>query len=386
MVHLVVLALVLTSVTFAARYPTRTRAAAAFSNRSYSFSGLAGNRRSSENTYLRAGSSIRTSDSIAAHVPSDTRETLSLRAAGGVSPVASFAAGVSAASALSNEPDAGVKPLAEVIDPRTPYVLYEARQGDTEDRIAANFGITVKSLLVNNELEGSLIRAGQVLLVPRKDGILVKVAYGDAVASLVKQYDNVTVNDVLGYKPNAISDGSSLAVGSYVLLPGATLKPPPPPVVVAGPTSPNAGGGSPIPSNGRFSFPLSAYHGVSDPFGVPRGGGTYHTGIDLDLWGSALHHSNVFSACSGVVATTEYLTYGYGYYVVVDCGGGWTTLYSHLDEILVSSGQRVSSGTTVGVSGVTGNTTGEHLHFEIRFNGAYLDPAEYLDFSRLPLR
>jgi len=306
--------------------------------------------------------------------------------------MASFSSGVAAASASSGEQNAGVQPLADVIDPKKPYVLYETQPGDTVSGVAQKFGVTLKSLLINNQHieDVNLIQKGQLLLVPRKDGILVKVAYSDTVASLVKQYDTVTANDVVGYKPNAISDPASLEVGAYVLLPGATIKPPPPPpppVVASVPSGPIVGSGTAIPgSGGRFSLPLAAYHGVSDPFGSPRGGGTFHTGIDLDLYGSALHHSNVFSACNGVVAATEYLTYSYGYHVIVDCGDGWTTLYAHLDQILVSPGQRVSAGTTVGISGLTGNTTGEHLHFEIRYNGAYVNPADYLNFSALPLR
>jgi len=117
---------------------------------------------------------------------------------------------------------------------------------------------------------------------------------------------------------------------------------------------------------------------VSDPFGTARGGGTYHTGIDLDLYG--YHHSNVFAACSGVVSRTEYLTYSYGYHVIIDCGDGWSTLYAHFSQILVTPGQVVSAGTVIGVSGVTGYTTGEHLHFEIRINGAPVNPAAYIDF------
>ena len=113
-------------------------------------------------------------------------------------------------------------------------------------------------------------------------------------------------------------------------------------------------------------------------FGVARGGGTYHTGIDLDLYG--YWGSNVFSACNGVVTKTEYLTYSYGYHVIVDCGDGWTTLYAHFSQILVTPGQQVSAGTVLGISGNTGFSTGEHLHFEIRKGGAPVDPAAYLPF------
>ncbi|MEX2080619.1 MAG: M23 family metallopeptidase, partial [Dehalococcoidia bacterium] len=80
------------------------------------------------------------------------------------------------------------------------------------------------------------------------------------------------------------------------------------------------------------------------------------------------------------VTRVEYLTYSYGYHVVVDCGDGWTTLYAHMSEIHVYAGQGVNQGTQLGNSGVTGFTTGEHLHFEIRYFGAPLDPALYLPF------
>ena len=117
---------------------------------------------------------------------------------------------------------------------------------------------------------------------------------------------------------------------------------------------------------------------MTDPFGTDRGGGTIHTGIDLGLW--SYHHANIFSACNGVVSRTEYLTYSYGYHVIVDCGDGFPTLYAHMSQIFGSPGQRVTQGTILGVTGVTGFTTGEHLHFEIRINGAPLNPALYLGF------
>jgi len=130
--------------------------------------------------------------------------------------------------------------------------------------------------------------------------------------------------------------------------------------------------------SGIFSHPLAGYNGVTDEFGVPRGGGSYHTGIDLGLWG--YHHSNIFAACSGVVSRTEYLTYSYGYHVVIDCGDGWSTLYAHMSDIHVSPGEFVSAGTVIGISGNTGYSTGEHLHFEIRKDNAPVDPAAYIGF------
>src|SRR5690606_11199061 len=107
-----------------------------------------------------------------------------------------------------------------------------------------------------------------------------------------------------------------------------------------------------------------------------RGGGSYHTGIDLDMYGFA--YSPVFSVCDGVVIKTEYLTYSYGYHVIVDCGDGCRTLYAHLSAISVNPGQRVTAGPTLSLSGNPGRCTGHHLRCEIRPNGGCPNPAHYL--------
>jgi murein DD-endopeptidase MepM/ murein hydrolase activator NlpD len=194
---------------------------------------------------------------------------------------------------------------------------------------------------------------------------------------------------VLSYRPNNIVAPGSLEAGRYILLPGATRKPPvaPPPVQPKPKERPAStqggsglgGGSAPPPSGGgRFSYPLGWWLQVSDPFGAPRGGGAVHPGIDLDLYGA--NGAPVYSSCNGAVTRTEWLTYSYGYHVIVDCGDGWSTLYAHMDQINVSPGQRVAKGTILGISGITGFTTGEHLHFEIRFQGAPVNPADYLGF------
>jgi len=375
----VVVAISAFAVAFATQLPGTSSASSLAEVPAFSLSGVTGSSQWSSNTFLRPTGSIETRESVSSlTIRSDVA---SVRAAGAVSPAATFSASVSAATANSGEAGAGVKPLADIVDPRQPFVLYETQAGDTVSGVAAKFGITMGTLLDNNPTidNRNLIQLGQSLVVPRKDGILYKVGYGDSVSSIVNQYDNITPDTVVAYKPNAIADASSLEAGKYVLLPGATRKPPPPPPPRPVSTGGSSTGGTPLPGgSGRFGFPLSGWNGVSDPFGSDRGGGRIHEGIDLDLHG--FHASVIFSACAGVVSKTEYLTYSYGYHVIVDCGDGWTTLSAHMSEISVSPGQRVSKGTRLGTSGVTGYTTGEHLHFEIRFNGAPVNPADYLSF------
>jgi murein DD-endopeptidase MepM/ murein hydrolase activator NlpD len=100
----------------------------------------------------------------------------------------------------------------------------------------------------------------------------------------------------------------------------------------------------------------------------------FHTGIDLvEPFGSP-----VFAADDGVVALVGTSSSGYGNYVVLAHAGGFDTLYGHLSTALVKVGQVVSQGTPVGLEGSTGNSTGPHLHFELRVNQRPVDPTPYL--------
>ena len=100
----------------------------------------------------------------------------------------------------------------------------------------------------------------------------------------------------------------------------------------------------------------------------------FHTGIDLvEPFGSP-----VFAADDGIVALVGSSSSGYGNYVVIAHAGGFDTLYGHLSTALVKVGQSVSQGTPVGLEGSTGNSTGAHLHFELRVNQRPVDPSPYL--------
>jgi murein DD-endopeptidase MepM/ murein hydrolase activator NlpD len=121
---------------------------------------------------------------------------------------------------------------------------------------------------------------------------------------------------------------------------------------------------------------------ISQPFGPSKlvleppyaGYAHFHTGIDLvEPFGSP-----VYAADDGVVALVGSSSSGYGRYVVIAHSGGLDTLYGHLSTALVKVGQRVIQGQTIGLEGSTGNSTGPHLHFELRIKQQPIDPTPYL--------
>jgi murein DD-endopeptidase MepM/ murein hydrolase activator NlpD len=131
----------------------------------------------------------------------------------------------------------------------------------------------------------------------------------------------------------------------------------------------------------RFIWP-EPHAQISQPFGPTAlvleppydGYPHFHTGIDLvEPFGSP-----IYAADDGVVALVGNSSTGYGRYVVIAHSGGLDTLYGHLSLALVKVGQSVSQGQPIGLEGSTGNSTGPHLHFELRINQRPVDPRLYL--------
>ena len=125
-----------------------------------------------------------------------------------------------------------------------------------------------------------------------------------------------------------------------------------------------------VPGRMGFAWPTSS-HRINSPYG-PRWGG-FHTGIDI--W--CPEGTRFAAAKSGVVIAAEWGG-GYGNMTIVDHGGGYSSLYAHQSHIGVHKGQHVRRGQIIGRCGSTGNSTGAHLHFEIRINGQYVNPRPYL--------
>ena len=130
---------------------------------------------------------------------------------------------------------------------------------------------------------------------------------------------------------------------------------------------------------GTFMYPVPGYTYISSYYGWRFNGTDFHTGVDFT--GSNVNGKKVVAANAGNVIFTK-TTYipgkSYGKYIIVDHGGGYSTLYAHLSSVNVSVGDYVKKGQSIGNVGSTGWSTGPHLHFEIRVNGKHTNPLPYL--------
>lgn len=124
----------------------------------------------------------------------------------------------------------------------------------------------------------------------------------------------------------------------------------------------------------KFNLPFQGNYPITQAFGELFTDPTGHKGIDYAL----PMRTVVRSAGAGKIDQIVEETKGYGRFILIDHGEGLQTIYAHLSEIIVSVGQPVEVGQIIGYSGNSGNSTGPHLHFELRLNGKAVDPLPYL--------
>ncbi len=132
---------------------------------------------------------------------------------------------------------------------------------------------------------------------------------------------------------------------------------------------------------GEMMWPVPGYSKISSYYGWRFNNTDFHTGIDIT--GSGVHGAKVVAANTGTVVFTKTCpyngyAYGYGTYIIVDHGGGISTLYAHLSNITVQKGDIVVMGEQIGNVGNTGWSTGAHLHFEVRTDGSAVNPISYI--------
>lgn len=274
--------------------------------------------------------------------------------------------------------------------PRSGVEQYEVQQGDTIFQIAERFGLQPESIAWANDrsIIGAL-RPGQRINVMPVDGAYHTVLVETTIRELAARYQvdpyaiiDSEYNDLFGAEPD-----DPLPVGTQVVIPGGIAE-----TITWTPRVERVEAGSGSNSSGvaRISFavgepgscglvdnpgggggwirPLSGYQWV-------RGFTSYHTGVDL----SAPAGTPVIAANGGTVVFAGWNSFGYGYAVVL-AHGPFTTLYGHLSSINVGCGQRVGAGQVIGGVGSTGDSSGNHLHFEIRYNDVPTDPTGTMAF------
>lgn len=250
--------------------------------------------------------------------------------------------------------------------PRDKIIIYTVEKGDTISSIAKKFAISEETVKWANNLTGDNIVVGDLLKILPVTGIAHKVERGDTVYSIAKKYSSNS-QEIVDFPFNDFANPQtfSLVEGQILIVPGG-IKPSEIPrfvrqtYVATGPVS-ITGAGFTWPIQGVITQFYSWFHkgiDIGTPFGAPI---------------VAAQNGKVIEAYSGG------WNYGYGIYLVVAGDNGYDTLYSHLSGLNVSVGDRVIAGQTVlGWVGMTGRTTGPHLHFEIKGAADYFNPLSFL--------
>ena len=244
---------------------------------------------------------------------------------------------------------------------RTSIEYYEVEEGDTLSSIAERFSLSINTLIWENRLSArSIIRPGQKLTILPTDGITYRVGRGDTVAKIATRY-KVSAENILTYNKVA---SSALTVGQTIVIPGG--RPPAAPVTVAR-TSTIAPISSPTSSTTRLLWPTDAKR-ISQYYTWRHGG--------IDIAGPS--GTAIYAAEEGIVEVAGWNRGGYGYYIIIDHGGGLKTLYAHSSKLHVAAGDRVERGQHIANVGSTGRSTGPHLHFEVRIRGGRTNPLNYI--------
>jgi murein DD-endopeptidase MepM/ murein hydrolase activator NlpD len=248
--------------------------------------------------------------------------------------------------------------------PREKITMYTVQKGDTVSTIAKKYNISADSVRWANELKNDNITVGDELKIPSVTGILHKVSSGDTVYSIAKKYDtNAQAIVDFPYNDFANPQTFSLVVGEIVMVPDG-VKPEEQPTYVRPQRFIAQGRPSAVGSSG-YAWPI---HGP-----LSQGYSWYHAALDIE----SPVGTPVMSAQTGTVSQVFVGGWngGYGTHVLITGTDGNVTLYAHMSGVNVSVGQAVTAGgTTVGWVGMTGRTTGPHLHFEVK--GA--NPLSYL--------
>jgi len=220
------------------------------------------------------------------------------------------------------------------------------------------FNVSVNTIIWANNLKGtSDVHTGNILIILPVSGTEHTIVRGDTLKSIAKKYGG-DANEIAQYNGLDLSD--PLDIGSTIIIPGGEISAPTPaqkprssPKIINEPYR----GGSGSAQDGYYTNPIPGSRLTQGVHGW--------NAIDL----GAPRSTPIRAAADGIVIIARNnggWNGGYGNYVVITHENGSQTLYAHMSRPIVTSGQSVSSGQTIGYVGMTGLTTGPHLHLEFR--------------------
>lgn len=263
---------------------------------------------------------------------------------------------------------------------------YTVQQGESVVQVAKKFSMAESELReLNPDLEEGECQAGDRLTVIKTNSFLpIQYTERMTLTSFI-DFDSIEVNTssvnkgdtqilvpgVKGEKSNVVdivyvdgAEASRKVIRSEVLSEPVTEQ-----VGIGTYTAQPMSKNTVLRGSGQFSWPVDGGY-ISDPFISDRN----HKGLDI----AAPAGTEIYAADAGTVTYAGWNAGGYGYLVMVDHGNGYVTVYGHCSMIYVSEGQEVSRGQRMAAVGSTGRSTGNHLHFEVRYNGMYCDPTGFL--------
>lgn len=283
-----------------------------------------------------------------------------------------FAAIMAGGTALSKPT---IMPGAQLGGRRSEVETYVIEPGDSLSSIAYDFGVSVATILWQNNLGvRSIIRPGDSLQIPPTTGVMHAVKRGDTIKKIALLYE-AKEDDIVGFN-KLKADSSDLKAGEIIMVPDGTK--PESRVVATVKRTTGTIGKVAVPPSSRQSAGASGYIWPSGAHLITQYFGYTHHAIDI----AGPFATPTYAAKGGTVEKAQCgWNNGYGCEIIIDHGGGIKTLYAHSSKLLVSPGERVEQGQTIALMGNTGNVrgiTGIHLHFEVIVGGVRVNPLGYV--------
>ncbi len=254
--------------------------------------------------------------------------------------------------------------------PKGEITEYRVQEGDTVSSIARKFNVSIDTIVWENNLKSvDAIKVNQILKILPETGMQHTVKRGETVHSIAKRYQ-VDPQAIIDYPFNTFVDDETfaLAAGQVMFIPEGIK---PKEVVIDTNRYVASRSVAPIPGvvgEGNFMWPTSGK--ISQRYYW------YHRAVDIASSGGPA----ILASQGGTVTQAGWNSGGYGNYVVIDHGNGYSTLYAHMahGSIGVKAGDRVTQGQRLGTMGSTGRSTGPHLHFEVNGPAGRMDPLTVL--------